>query len=189
MASRVDPIDRFRRWLRDAERARIPLHDACVLATADRRGRPSARFVLLRGLDARGFVFYTNARSRKGRELRANPRAALVFFWDPLDRQVRVEGRVVEVSAAEADAYWATRPRGRRGAPIVSYQSAPIAGRAALVRRFRAHRGPDARPRHWTGFRVVPRAIEFWRRGAHRLHEREEFSFAMGRLRRRVLQP
>lgn len=185
----VDPIAWFRRWLRDAERAGVPLFDACALATADRRGRPSARFVLLRGLDERGFVFYTNARSRKGRELRANPRAALVFFWDPIDRQVRVEGRVVEVSAAEADAYWATRPRGSRVAAIVSAQSAPIARREALLRGFREYRGPIARPRHWTGFRVVPRTIEFWRRGAHRLHEREEFRVVRGRWRRRLLQP
>ena len=115
-----DPIPRFRRWLRDAERSRAPLHDAMALATATPDGAPSLRFVLLKQVDARGFVFFTDARSRKGRDLRKNPRGALAFYWDRIGKQVRIDGRVREVSKAEADAYWESRPRESRLAASTS---------------------------------------------------------------------
>ncbi len=177
---KVDPIARFRRWFAAARRASSSLYDACALATADRRGRPSVRYVLLKEADSRGFVFFTNARSRKGRELRANPLASLVFYWNDLNRQVRVEGRVYEVDSAEADAYWATRPRESNLGAIASDQSAPLAGRARLLSAYRKvrlrYRGKAVpRPRWWTGFRIVPDSIEFWTRGKHRLHDRELF--------------
>jgi pyridoxamine 5'-phosphate oxidase len=176
----LDPIRRFQRWFAEAERARAPLPEAIALATADRRGRPSVRFVLLKHVDARGFVFFTDGRSRKGSELAANPEAAFAVYWDALGKQVRVEGRVAPVSAAEADAYWATRPRESRLAGAVSRQSATLATRADLLRRWRAlgrrHPGDDVpRPPAWKGYRITPRAIEFWTRREFRLHHRERF--------------
>ena len=191
----VDPIARFRRWYADAVRAGGPLPDAVALATADRRGRPSVRYVLVKQVDPRGFVFFTDARSRKGDELRANPHAALAFYWDTLGRQVRVEGRVREVTPAEADAYWETRPVESRLAASVSRQSAALARYADLLRRWRRlgaqHRaGVVPRPNAWTGFRIAPTAIEFWTRGPHRLHQRERFTRARGgRWTSRLLQP
>jgi pyridoxamine 5'-phosphate oxidase len=189
-----DPIARFRRWYREAS-PRADLPDACALATATRDGRPSVRYVLLKGVDARGFVFFTDVRSRKGAELRANPRAALAFYWHPTGRQVRVEGRVREVGAAEADAYWATRPRESQLSAWASRQSAPIARRrdlkAALLRLKARSRGAALpRPPYWRGFRLAPEAIEFWIRGAYRLHFRERFRRRPGgRWRRELLQP
>ncbi len=152
-----------------------------ALATATRDGRPSVRFILLKGVDPRGFVFFTDARSRKGGEVRANRRAAAVFYWHDTGKQVRVEGTIEEVSPAEADAYWETRPRESRLAASVSTQSAPIESHAALLARWRALRraspaGRLPRPREWTGFRIMPEAIEFWTRGEHRLHDRELFT-------------
>src|SRR5262249_32800942 len=146
--------------------------------TSDRRGVPSVRYVLLKEADERGFVFFTDARSRKGRELAARRRAAVAIYWDGIARQVRVEGRIVPVSAAEADADWATRPRESRVAASVSTQSQSIASHALLIARWRrlgrALRGEDVpRPAYWRGYRIVPEAIEFWQRGAHRLHRRE----------------
>ncbi|MBI3099069.1 MAG: pyridoxamine 5'-phosphate oxidase [Planctomycetes bacterium] len=190
----VQPLARFHRWFSAARRAGVPLHDAMALATADRRGRPSVRFVLLKEAGANGFVFYTNARSRKGRELRDNPRAALVFYWDALGRQVRVEGPVREVTPGEADAYWRTRPRESQIGAIASTQSAPLRDRAGLMDRFRRvrrmYRGqPIPRPPHWTGYRILPRTMEFWTRGPHRLHDREEFVRSGAGWRRRRLQP
>jgi pyridoxamine 5'-phosphate oxidase len=176
-----DPLERFRRWYRDAERAGIPQHDACALATADRRGRPSVRFVLLKGADERGFVFFTDARSRKGRELAENPRAALAFYWHDLGRQVRVEGPVRPLPDGEADAYWVTRPRESRLGAWASFQSAPLSSRAALLAAWRAlrrrYRGRAVpRPSYWRGYVVVPEEIEFWVRGRFRLHSRERFT-------------
>jgi len=190
----VDPIARFRRWFAAAERAKLPQPEAMALATADRRGRPAVRVVLLKHADADGFVFYTNARSRKGRELAANPWASLVFHWQPLGRQVRVEGRVTMVSPAEADAYWSTRPRESQLGGAASDQSAPIASRAALLRRWRqlARRYRDdsvPRPPHWTGFRVVPTAIEFWTLRPYRMHDRELFTRTRSGWRVTRLQP
>ncbi len=189
-----DPIALFHRWYAQAKRARAPLHDACALATADSRGRPSARFVLLKEADERGFVFYTNAASRKGRELKANPHAALVFYWDRTGRQVRIEGPVREVSAAEADAYWATRPRQSQLGAWASDQSRPVSSRAVLLGRvavlWRKFRGrPVPRPRRWTGFRIAPRCIEFWTRGPFRLHDRLSYVRRAGGWKVARLQP
>src|SRR6185295_10711908 len=136
----TDPIAVFNRWFAQARRAQAPLPEAAALATADARGRPSVRFVLIKQVDDRGFVFYTNAGSRKGRELRANPYAALAVYWDPIGKQVRVEGRVEAVAPAEADAYWATRPRESQLAAVVSAQSAPISSHAELLARWTALR-------------------------------------------------
>jgi len=177
----ADPIARFHRWFAAARRhPAIAQPDAMTVATADGHGRPSARMVLLKHADDDGFVFYTNTNSRKGDDLRANPHAALVFHWQPLGRQVRVEGRVTPVSDAEADAYWVTRPRESQLGGAASAQSARIASRAALLARWRQLarrlRGqPVPRPPHWSGFRVVPEAIEFWTQRPHRMHDRELF--------------
>jgi pyridoxamine 5'-phosphate oxidase len=190
----VDPITRFQRWFAAARRAGVELAEAMTLATADRRGRPAARMVLLKHADADGFVFYTNGRSRKGLELAANPRAALVFHWQLLGRQVRVEGRVERVDPADADAYWATRPRASQLGAVASAQSAPIGTRARLMARWQALRRryshlPVPRPPHWTGYRVVPDSIEFWAHREHRMHDRELFTRTRRGWRRTLLQP
>jgi len=191
----ADPIARFRRWYAAAARhAEIPQPEAMALATADRRGRPSVRIVLLKQVDAGGFVFFTNADSRKGRELRANPHASLAFYWQPLGRQVRVEGRVSMVTDAEADAYWSTRPRESQLGGAASAQSTPIASRAALLAQWRAldrrYRGiPVPRPPHWTGFRIAPSAIEFWTLRPYRMHDRERFTRTPRGWRLERLQP
>lgn len=191
----ADPIARFRRWYAAAVRHPSILQpEAMALASADRRGRPAVRVVLLKHADAGGFVFYTNADSRKGRELAANPHAAAVFHWGPLGRQVRVEGPVTQVSDAEADAYWATRPRESQLGGAASAQSAPIASRAALLARYRAlarrYRGqPVPRPPHWTGYRIAPAAIEFWTLRPFRMHDRERFTRTRGGWRVARLQP
>ena len=168
---------------------------AMILATADGEGRPSARTVLLKGVDERGFVFYTNSRSRKGRELRENPRAALAFFWQTVFEQVQVEGPVEPVSEAESDAYWATRRRESRIGAWASDQSAPLASRDELEVRYAEHErrfegGGVPRPPHWRGYRVVPERIEFWRPGDHRLNERDCYErTADGGWRRFLLNP
>jgi pyridoxamine 5'-phosphate oxidase len=172
----ADPLTLFSRWLRDA-RATCREPDAMTLATATARGAPSARVVLLRGCDARGLVFHTNYASRKGRELAANPRAAVVFHWPELRRQVRIEGAISKLAAGESDAYFRTRPVGSRIGAIASPQSRVISGRAALERRYRVvldrHRRAEVpRPAFWGGYRLRPRAIEFWLGRAHRLHDR-----------------
>jgi pyridoxamine 5'-phosphate oxidase len=173
-----DPIDKFNRWLEDARRMSIPNCEAMALATAANSGKTSVRFVLLKGVDQRGFVFFTDARSRKGRELRGNPHASLAFYWQPKGRQVRVEGAVEEMTPEEADAYWLTRPRQSQLAASASRQSAKLNSREALLERClrlsKEFKGRDVpRPRYWTGFRVYPDAIEFWTERAHRLHNRE----------------
>ena len=134
----TDPISRFRSWYRAAVKAGVPMVDAMVLATADRRGRPSARYVLLKEASERGFVFYTNAKSRKGSEMKANDRVALVFYWDLTGRQVRIEGKVRELPAAEAEEYWRERPAGSRFASAASEQSRPIGARSELLKRYSA---------------------------------------------------
>lgn len=173
----VDPIAQFHRWLEQARAASPEEFTAMTLATADGEGRPSARVVLLKGVDERGFVFYTNGESRKGRELLANPRAALVFYWGMLDRQVRVEGTVEPTSREESEAYFASRPLGSRLSAWASPQSRPVAGRAELERRVqeageRFAGGPVPLPAAWGGFRVRPEAIEFWQGRPDRLHDR-----------------
>jgi pyridoxamine 5'-phosphate oxidase len=188
------PIGKFVRWYAAARRAGVPLPDAMALATSDARGAPSVRYVLLKGADDRGFVFFTDARSRKGDDLARRPRAAIALYWHALGRQVRVEGRVEPVVAAEADAYWASRPRGSRLAAASSTQSAPMPSHAWLLTRWRSLRrrlaGRDLpRPPYWRGYRIVPDAIEFWTRGAHRLHLRERHRRTRRGWTRVLLQP
>jgi pyridoxamine 5'-phosphate oxidase len=165
-----------------------------ALATAAPSGAPSVRYVLLRGVDRRGFVFYTDSRSRKGGELGRNPRAALAFYWEVTGKQIRIEGAVEEVEPELADLYWARRSRGKRLAATASTQSAPLASRRDLLERFRRlrssyHSKEVPRPRNWTGFRVVPHSIEFWIRRPNRLHDRELFTPHRRGWRRRLLQP
>ncbi len=172
-----DPISQFHQWLALAHREGLKEPTAMTLATAARNGQPSARMVLLKGADEQGFVFFTNYESRKGRELRQNARAALVFYWAQLDRQVRVTGRVSKLSAADSDAYFASRPLGSRFGAAASKQSSVIPSRAALEERLAKlkakyqDQGPP-RPTHWGGYRVRPDEIEFWQQGEHRLHDR-----------------
>ncbi|HEX4806984.1 MAG TPA: pyridoxamine 5'-phosphate oxidase [Conexibacter sp.] len=180
-----DPIALVQRWYADAQAADLPQPDAMTLATATADGRPSARAVLLKGIDARGFVFYTNYESRKGRELDANPHAALVLLWLPLDRQVRVTGSVARLDPEESDAYFATRPRGSQLGAWASEQSRPLADRAELEERWRAldqRYGGAAvpRPPHWGGYRVEPDEIELWQGRANRLHDRFRYTRAAG---------
>jgi pyridoxamine 5'-phosphate oxidase len=172
-----EPIARFAEWLAEAEAGEPNDPSAMALATTTAEGFPSVRMVLLRGFDDRGFVFYTNLQSRKGEELAGNPRAALCFHWKSLKRQVRVEGRVELVAPEEADAYFASRARASQIGAWASDQSQPMASRFDLEKRvakFAAKFGTGAvpRPEHWSGFRVVPEVIEFWRDRRFRLHER-----------------
>ena len=189
-----DPIALFQRWFREAQGAKIPLPEAMALAAATAAGRPSVRFVLLKQCDQSGFVFFTDGRSRKGDELRRNPHAALAFYWHPLGKQVRVEGRIAPVTPEEADAYWRTRPRESRLAASSSHQSAPLVRRADLLARWkrlaRLYEGRDIpRPPQWTGFRVIPQRIEFWIHRDHRLHQRELYTRSRNRWKRTLLQP
>jgi pyridoxamine 5'-phosphate oxidase len=168
--------------------------DAMVLSTVDPEGQPSARYVLLKGVDARGFVFYTNLGSRKARALAAHPHAALTFYWPPLEKQVRVEGDVERVSDAEADAYFLTRPRESQIGAWASKQSASLTSPASLDERVRNVRerfegAPVPRPPFWSGFRVVARSIEFWTRDPARLHERVLFQRSNGQWERSLLFP
>ena len=171
-----DPIRQFEHWFEDALRARLPLPNAAMLATVSASGAPSARAVLLKGIDRGGFVFYTNYTSRKARELEANNAACLAFLWSELERQVRIEGTVEKVSAAESDEYFATRPLGARLSAWASEQSASVASRAVLEEsmaqaRKRYGEAPP-RPPHWGGYRVMAQTIEFWQGRADRLHDR-----------------
>ena len=175
-----DPHALFDAWLAEARASEPNDPEAMTLATADAGGRPSARMVLLKGHDARGFAFYSNGESRKGGELAANPHAALVFHWKSLRRQIRVEGRVELTSDAEADTYFATRSREARLGAWASDQSRPLTSRDAFEARYRAlieeHEDRDvARPPYWRGFRLVPDRIEFWSDRPFRLHERRLF--------------
>jgi pyridoxamine 5'-phosphate oxidase len=175
-----DPLEQFRLWFADAEDAGIRAPHAMALATSTADGAPSVRMVLLKGFDERGFVFFTGYLSRKSTELDANPRAALLFFWDPLGRQVRVEGVVERVTDAESDAYFATRPRGAQLAASASRQSAVLSGREELDARVAEleceHAGADVpRPDHWGGYRLVPEAYEFWQHREDRLHDRVRY--------------
>ena len=172
----VEPLAPFRRWLDEAWKGEPNAH-AMTLATATPAGRPSARMVLLKGLDARGFVFYTNLESQKSTELFANPYAALCFLWKSLNRQVRVEGPVEPVGDDQADVYFASRPRDSQLGAWASDQSRPLESHAQLERRVeefsrRFGEGTVPRPAYWSGFRVVPQRVEFWQERPFRLHDR-----------------
>ena len=173
----ANPIRQFQHWFDDAVGRSLPLAEAMTLCTATADGKPSARMLLLKSVDESGFVFYTNYRSPKAQELDANPFAAMVFYWEPLERQVRVEGKVARISADESDEYFQTRPRESQLGAIASPQSEVIESREVLEQRFREledeYRDRTiARPDHWGGYRLVPDRVEFWKGRPGRLHDR-----------------
>ena len=188
-----DPLEQLAVWL-DQAGATSPQPDAMTLATADQNGRPSARQVLLRGLDSRGLVFFTNHRSKKARDLAENPRAAIVFHWYAQGRQVRVEGNVTRVDQAESEAYWQTRPRASQIAAWASPQSDSVASREELDRLYEDMRERHAEnevplPPFWGGYRVVPDSIEFWQHHDDRLHDRIRYVRADTAWQRERLAP
>lgn len=176
-----DPFALFDAWYREARATESNDSNAMALATATPGGVPSVRMVLLKGYDPAGFVFYTNSRSRKGSELLANPQAALLFHWKSLRRQIRIEGPVEQVSAAQADAYFASRSRDSQLGAVASDQSAPLDRRQTFIDRYAAAAaqyagGEVERPAHWFGFRLIPQALEFWQDREHRLHDRRRYT-------------
>jgi pyridoxamine 5'-phosphate oxidase len=189
-----DPLAQFRAWFEEALAADLHEPNAMVLATATPDGKPSARVVLLKGFDERGFVFYTNYEGRKGREIGRNPHAALVFYWGELERQVRIEGRVGRVSERESDAYYASRPRGSRLGAWASEQSRVVGGREVLEGRIRdleaEYEGREVpRPAFWGGYRVEPEVVEFWQGRESRLHDRISYRRGDGGWEIERLQP
>ncbi len=172
----ADPLAQFARWFDDAMKAELTMPNAMSLATVSREHKPSLRLVLLKGVDHGGFIFYTNYESRKGRDIDANANATLLFGWLPLERQIRIDGALSRVSAAESDAYFATRPLGSRHAAIASPQSEVLASRAALEQRYvevaRTTGDAPPRPAQWGGYRLMPVEIEFWQGRENRLHDR-----------------
>ena len=189
-----DPIVQVKKWMQYAVGEGIATPNAMTLATVDERGRPAARIVLLKEIDARGFVFFTNYDSRKGRDVAAHPFAALVLYWEALHRQVRVEGAIEKLAAADSDAYFASRPRGSQLGAIASPQSQVIAERRVLEERVaelqKTHgEAPLARPANWGGYRVVPDAIELWQGQPSRLHDRVKYRFAAQGWTRERLAP
>lgn len=191
---RDDPLKRFQEWFREAGQAGVEVPEAMTLATAAADGAPSARMVLLKGADDDGFLFYSGYVSRKAGELEENPHAALVFYWRPLGKQIRVEGRVERVPDVESDEYFATRPRGSQLAAWASQQSHQMAGREELERRYaeleREYEGRAVpRPPHWGGYRLRPDAIEFWEHRENRLHDRTRYTRAREGWRAERLAP
>jgi pyridoxamine 5'-phosphate oxidase len=190
----ADPIVEVRRWMKAAIDQNLPQPNAMTLATVDDRGRPAARVVLLKEIDDRGFTFYTNYESRKAADLAAHPFAALVLFWEPMHRQIRIEGAIERVTEAESDAYFATRPHGSQIGAIASPQSQPIASRSAiegLVAKVTAEHGEvvPPRPAYWGGYRVVPDAVELWQGQRSRLHDRVRYRRVDGAWSRDRLAP
>lgn len=177
-----DPVARFNEWLAEAREAGVAVPEAMTLATADASGRPSARMLLLKSADERGFTFFTGYESRKGRELEENPQAALVVYWQPLGRQVRVEGTVRKLAAEESDAYWATRPPRSRAAAAASRQSEPLESLEeleAVAERLLAEYADEVpRPKRWGGYVLEPDAIELWQHRDDRLHDRLRYTHA-----------
>lgn len=189
-----DPIEQFRKWFDEALAASLYEPNAMTLATATPSGRPSARVVLLKGYDEQGFVFYTNYEGRKGQELEVNPRCALVFYWGELERQVRIEGRASRVSEEESDAYYRGRPRGSQLGAWASEQSRPVEDRGILEERLQEleaeYEGREIpRPPFWGGYRVEPKAIEFWQGRENRLHDRLLYHRSGGRWEIERLSP
>jgi pyridoxamine 5'-phosphate oxidase len=176
----ADPIEQFTRWWNDAINSKVIEVNAMTLATSTKDGKPSARIVLLKDYDERGFVFYTNYESHKGKELDENPNAALIFFWKEIERQIRIEGTVEKVSAEESDAYFNSRPEGSRIAAWASPQSKKINNRNLLEQNVNNYKeefkNSIPRPPHWGGYRVMPLKIEFWQGRTSRLHDRIEFT-------------
>jgi pyridoxamine 5'-phosphate oxidase len=188
-----DPLELFRLWLKQAEGSEPNDPNAAALATSTSGGEPSVRMVLIKRVDERGFCFFTNAESKKGMQLQANPKAAICFHWKTLRRQVRVEGRVTELDAADVDAYFHSRSRSSQIGAAVSEQSRPLASREELEGRFRKfaeeHPGEVPRPAHWCGFCVHAERIEFWMNGENRLHDRFLFTRESGHWSRTRLYP
>jgi pyridoxamine 5'-phosphate oxidase len=189
----AEPFAQFETWLADALAANLREPNAMTLATADASGHPSARIVLLRGWDERGFVFFTNYDSRKGREIAANPHASVLFYWDVLEREVRIDGAVEQLDASESDAYFARRPRGHRLSAWASPQSSVVPDRAALEAAMseaeERFTGEVPRPPYWGGYRVVPSEIEFWQGRRNRVHDRLRYRRAGTGWQRERLAP
>ncbi|MEO8102023.1 MAG: pyridoxamine 5'-phosphate oxidase [Betaproteobacteria bacterium] len=187
------PLGQFDTWFKEALSAQLPEPNAMTLATCDAQARPSARVVLIKGYDERGFVFFTNYDSHKGHDLTANNRAALLFFWPELERQIRIQGRVEKVSAALSDDYYAARPLASRIAAWASPQSHVLSSRTALEARvsaFEAEYGENPpRPAHWGGYRVVPQVLEFWQGRRDRLHDRIQYRLNHGQWKIERLAP
>ena len=189
-----DPISQFHRWFEETLAANLHEPNAMIVATATRDGHPSARTVLLKGYDERGFVFYTNYEGRKAEEIEANPRCALLFYWGELERQVRIEGRAGRISGEESDAYFASRPRGSRLGAWASEQSRPVENRSVLEERVRSleaeyEEREIPRPPFWGGYRVEPDLIEFWQGRENRLHDRLVYRRNGGVWKMERLQP